>query len=41
MPGIGDIAPNVSGNDFINGGTFNLFPDHAGEVIVLSFVAMG
>ncbi len=37
MPSIGDPAPNFTGHDFINGGTFTL-ADHTGEVILLSFV---
>jgi peroxiredoxin len=37
MPTIGDPAPNFTGNDFINGGAFTL-SDHAGKVIILSFV---
>ena len=40
MPGIGDPAPDFSGHDFINGGTFTL-SDHRDEVILLSFVASG
>ena len=40
MPGVGDAAPDFTGSDFINGGTFTL-SDHAGEVILLSFVARG
>lgn len=38
MPGIGDPAPNISGNDIINGVSFDLFPDHEGKVIMLSFI---
>ncbi len=37
---IGDTAPNFSGNDFINGGTFNLY-DHMGDVIVVAFLMYG
>lgn len=37
MPGVGDPAPNFSGNDFINDAVFTL-ADHAGKVIVLAFV---
>ncbi len=40
MPTIGDMAPNFTGSDFINGGTFKL-SDHAGKIIVLSFVNKG
>ena len=40
MPSVGDPAPNFTGNDFINGGTFTL-SDHSGEVIVLAFVWLG
>jgi len=40
MPGIGDPAPDFSGSDFINGGTFTL-SDHAGKVILLCFVSSG
>jgi peroxiredoxin len=38
MPGIGDMAPDFTGHDFINDETFVL-SDHTGEVILLSFVA--
>ena len=40
MPNIGDPAPDFSGNDFINNTPFTL-SDHAGKVIVLSFVNAG
>lgn len=36
MAGIGDPAPDFSGDDFINGGTFTL-SDHTGEIILLAF----
>ncbi len=38
MPGVGDPAPNFSGNDFMSGTMFELFPDHESQVIMLSFV---
>lgn len=38
MPGVGDTAPNFSGHDFINDTAFSLFPDHEGQVILLSFL---
>ncbi len=38
MPGIGDDAPDFSGNDFINDTPFTL-SDHWGKVIILAFVA--
>jgi hypothetical protein len=38
MPGIGDPAPNFSGHDFINDVPFEL-SDHAGEIIVVAFIA--
>ncbi len=39
MPGVGDHAPGFQGNDFVNGGIFNLDdPAYAGKVILLSFV---
>ncbi len=40
MPGIGDPAPDFTGNDFINGVPFTL-SDYLGEVIVLAFVWSG
>ena len=40
MPSIGDPAPDFTKHDFINDVTFTL-SDHAGEVILLSFVWNG
>lgn len=40
MPTIGDLAPNFTGHDFINGGTFTL-TDYSGKVILLSFLWNG
>jgi peroxiredoxin len=40
MPTVGDPAPNFTGNDFVNGGTFNLSA-FAGKIIVLSFLYKG
>ncbi len=40
MPGVGDPAPDFSGHDFINDAPFALH-DHAGQVIVVSFVYHG
>ena len=40
MPGIGDLAPDFTGTDIVNGGTFAL-SDYAGKVILLSFIARG
>jgi peroxiredoxin len=36
MPGIGDPAPQFSGEDVVNGGTFSL-ADHQGSVILVAF----
>jgi peroxiredoxin len=38
MLGPGDPAPDFSGHDFINGGTFTL-SDHAGKTILVVFAA--
>jgi peroxiredoxin len=40
MPTIGDPAPDFTGDDFINASTFTL-SDHAGDIIVLGFLAGG
>ena len=37
MLGIGDTAPDFSGQDIVSGGTFTL-SDHFGKVIVLAFI---
>jgi hypothetical protein len=41
MVSIGDTAPNFSETDVITGNTFTLFPDHAGNVILLAFISYG
>jgi peroxiredoxin len=40
MAGIGDSAPDFTGNDFVHGVPFTL-SDHAGKVLLLSFMYMG
>ncbi len=37
MPVPGDLAPDFSGTDIINGGTFTL-SDHLGKVILVVFL---
>jgi hypothetical protein len=37
MPGVGELAPDFSGNDIISGGTFTL-SDHLGKPILIAFV---
>ncbi len=38
MPGIGNPAPDFSGTDIVNGGTFTL-SSHAGDMILVCFMS--